>query len=270
MSVQLDIAATRHALHGTILTRRRVRWPFVLTTPLRLDAAPADMLTVMLQSSSGAITAGDRLGWRIAAGPGAALHVTTQAATAVHAMPAGTSAEDTLHLHAEAGSLVEVLPEPLILFPTATLRRRSTLVVDPGATVLLAESVLAHDPSGAGRPFGRLAWETTVRRPDGTLLLLDRAEIDGAGLAGAHGTLFLLAPPQKLPASLIADLDAALAPIEGLYAGASALPAEAGLGLRLVATGGRPLRAGLLAAWTVIRTALTGEAPGQRRGKTAA
>ena len=271
MTPQLDIAAARHPLHGTTLTRRRVRWPFVLTTPLRLDAAPADMLTIMLQSSSGAITAGDRLGWRVVAGPSAALHLTTQGATAVHAMPNGTCAEDTLHLHADAGSFVEILPEPLILFPAARLHRRSTLVVDTDAVVLLSDSFLAHDPAGAGRSFGHLAWETEVRRPCGALLLRDRAEIDGGALAGAHASLLLFTPPDRLPASLAADLDAALAPIDGLYAGASALPSGAGLGVRLAAaTGGRPLRAGLLAAWTVIRIALTGMAPGRRRGKHAA
>jgi urease accessory protein len=267
---QLDIAAVRHR-GATVLSRRRLRWPYVLTTPLRLDTAPADMLTVMVQSASGAITAGDRLGWSVTAGPGAALHVTTQAATAVHAMPAGRRASESLHVRAAAGSFVEILPEPLILFPGATLRRRGVLVVDAAATVLLAEGFLGHDPVGAGRPFAQLAWETEVRRPDGSLLLVDRADVAGTAVAGevfgAHGSLLLLAPPVRLPPRLLAELDAALA-LDGVYAGAFALPADAGVGLRCVARDGRLLRAGLHAAWSVIRTALTGVPGGARRGKS--
>lgn len=265
---QLDLAVERHPHAGTTLTHRRVRWPYVLTTPFRFDAAPADMLTVILQSASGAILAGDRLRQRVDVGSGAALHLTTQAATAVHAMPDGRWAEESMEL-AATGAFVEYLPEPRILFPEADLRQSLVITVDREATVLAGDGFTLHDPSGRARPFRRLASATVLRRPDGRTLAVDRYDIDGASLDAspwrAHGSLALLCPPDALAAEpTLAALDAA-ATIAGVYAGASTLPNEAGFWVRIAAHDGEALRSAMRNIWATARRLLTGADPPSRR-----
>jgi urease accessory protein len=282
---QLDVAAARHPSAGTHLAHRRIRWPYALTSSFRLDAAPADMLTLIVQSASGALVGGDRVRQRIEVGPGAALHVTTPAATAVHGMPDGVRAEETAEITVGAGAFVEHLPEPRVLFPGADLVQRLLIDIDPSAAAILGDGFLTHDPAarsgGAalpdGRPplmsgtvgFRRLVAETIVRT--GALVrVADRVDITGAALAGspwsAHGWIAVLCSPERLDtAAAVAELEAALAPIDSLYAGASALPLDSGIGLRLAARDGEALRRGLEAGWATARRLLTGRLPGSRR-----
>lgn len=266
----LDLVVARHPWAGTQLVRRRVRWPYALTNPFRLDAAPADMLTIVLQSASGAIVAGDRIAHRIEAGPGAALHVTSQAATAVHAMPVGAWAVDSGELIVRENAFVELLPEPRVLFPRAELLQRLVIDIDRGAVVIAGDGFLTHDPFGQDEPFRRLAAETIIRDGSGRVLAVDRLDVEGSAIGRsewrAHGWLAVLCSPERLDAdTAIATLDSALTPIAGLYAGASPLPHAAGIGVRLAARDGEALRLGLQAAWASARRLLTGAAPPSRR-----
>jgi urease accessory protein len=266
----LDLVVARHPWAGTQLVRRRVRWPYALTNPFRLDAAPADMLTIVLQSASGAIVAGDRIAHRIEAGPGAALHVTSQAATAVHAMPLHTWAEDSGQLIVGENAFVELLPEPRVLFPRAELCQRLVIDIDRGAVAIAGDGFLTHDPFGRDEPFRRLAAETIIRDGTGRVLAVDRLDVSGSAIVGsewrAHGWLAVLCSPERLDVErAIGALDSALAPIACLYAGVSPLPHAAGIGVRLATRDGEALRLGLQAAWVSARRLLTGSAPPSRR-----
>ena len=92
-----------HPVVGTRLSRRLARYPFVLTGAFRIDEQPADMVTTILQSASGAILGVDRLLQKILVGAGASGHVTSQAALAVHRMDEEITAEDHVALSVEAG-----------------------------------------------------------------------------------------------------------------------------------------------------------------------
>ena len=284
---QFDVRAARHPRTGTYLARRRIRWPYALTSPFRLDTAPADMLTLIVQSASGALVAGDSVRQRIEVGPGAALHVTTQAATAVHGMPDGARAEETVEMTVGAGGFVEHVPEPRVLFPSADLVQRVRVDIDPSATTILSDGFVTHHPALAPdgrRPlqpvpglapasgatmFRRLASETIVRTGS-AVRVVDRIDIPGAALAGspwcAHGWLVILCAWERIDtATAVAELAAAVAPIDSLYAGASALPLDSGIGLRLAARDGEALRRGLEVAWATARRLLTGWPPRSRR-----
>ncbi|WP_181702440.1 urease accessory protein UreD [Chthonobacter albigriseus] len=280
---QLDLVFGAHPLAGTRLTRRRTRYPFVLTSAFRLDDHPADMLTTIVQSASGAILGEDRLVQRITVGAGANAHITTQAAMAVHRMPAGMIAEESIAIDVAAGALAEYLPAPRILFPDAALRQRLILTVDPAATAVVADGFVAHDPDAtsaeavgglprAHRHFRLYAGEIEIRRPDGALLAVDRFELAAPGnrfgraaSLRAHGSLIVATPGStESHAALAAALDASLLDIDCLAA-ATLLPRGAGVALRIAATDGARLRAATTAAWTAARLILTGSAPSRRR-----
>ena len=168
------------------IARQRVGYPFHITRPFYLDEVPAGALTLYLQSVSGGIYQGEDLRLTCAAGPGCAAHVTTQAATIVHRMPAAP-ARQTVALAAEGDALLEYLPDPLIMFPGARLT--SVLEIDAAAdaTVVASESFSHHDPGGEDRRFDRFRAEMRLRDENGRLLALERYEVAGDRLAPGRG-----------------------------------------------------------------------------------
>ena len=254
------------------IARQRVGYPFHITRPFYFDEAPAGALTLYLQSVSGGIYQGEDLRLTCAAGAGSAAHVTTQAATIVHRMPAAP-ARQTVALDAQGDALLEYLPDPLIMFPGARLSSVLEIEAHAGATVVASESFAQHDPGGADRRFESFRAEMRIRNEDGRLLALERYDVAGERLAAGRGVLarwpaqgsFVVAHRGPARDAILTALRAVLAPTEALYGGASALPNGCGVGVRLLARDGAALRHGLEAAWRAVRLALYGMAPAPRR-----
>jgi urease accessory protein len=271
---QLALWFERDPEGRTFLARKFSTYPFFCAAPFHLDRSPPGMLTVIVQSCSGGLYEGDRLAWTIGARPGAQAHVATQGATVAHAMPHGGEARHAVRIDAAAGSLVEYLPDPLILLAASRVRNRLEIVAEPGATVIVGDAFLAHDPAGRGRPFDRLASETLLRRPGAGPFALDRFDVTGAFVeqawqllvphpCKAMGSLWVCAPA---PAEeLTATLHRALNQVPGLHAGASELPDGSGAVARLLARDALSLATGFRAAWRAVRGALTGAPPASRR-----
>jgi urease accessory protein len=269
VSKQVDLQFACAPSGETFLARRFVTYPFFLTAPFRLDRAPAGMLTTILQSVSGGIYEHEQLALSLIAEGKAQVHCTTQSATVVHSMSAGGEASQLFTLYAANGSFVEYLPDPLILFPEARLQAALHVAVEEGATAIMSDAFLSHDPEDQGRPFGSLFNETLVRHPDGHLLCADRFNITGGEMIlassgyNAQGTVWILTSQHHK--ELLSVLRETLASIVGLYAGVSALPNSAGVVSRFLATDTVALSKGLHAAWVAARYVLTGEEPRSRR-----
>ena len=164
------------------IARQRVGYPFHITRPFYFEEAPAGALTLYLQSVSGGIYQGEDLVMTCAAGAGSAAHVTTQAATIVHRMPAAP-ARQTVLLEAADGALLEYLPDPLIMFPGARLTSVLEIEATADATVIASESFAHHDPGGEDRRFESFGTEMRIRDEGGRLLALERYEVAGERLA---------------------------------------------------------------------------------------
>lgn len=256
----------------SFISRQRVGYPFHITRPFYFDSEPPGALTLYLQSVSGGIYQGENLSMTCTAGPDSAAHVTTQAATIVHRMPA-EKATQTVFLEALDGALLEYLPDPLIMFPGARLTSRIDITAHPKATVIASESFTHHDPDGENRRFDSFFAETRVRDPAGALLAMDRYDVAGAQL-GEGATRVALWPSQG---SLIVlnrnnrrsivetRLKQAFGSFDSIYGGVSTLPNDCGLIVRLLATDGAALRTGLQTAWEIARSGLYGASPGCRR-----
>jgi urease accessory protein len=269
--------ALRFALDAssrTFLARKFSTYPFFCAAPFHLDRAPHGMLTTIIQSSSGGFYEGDRLALSFDAEAGAEAHITTQGATVAHPMPHGGEAQHEVRIRTAAGSLVEYLPDPLVLLSGASVRSRVEVVVEVGSTVIVGDAFLAHDPAGRGRPFRRLAAETSLRRPGATPFALERFDVTGEAVEDswrllgprrceAQGSLWICAPGS--PDELAATLSRALEQVPGVHAGASTLSGGAGAIARLLAYDAVALGAGFRAAWRALRCALTGLPPTSRR-----
>lgn len=256
----------------TVARRRRVAYPFHVGRPLPLDGADAAFCNLYLQSCSGGLFQHDRLGQWFEACGGARAHVTTAAASVVHATPDGHAAQ-RLRLRAAAGAWLEYLPEPLILFAGATLESRVRIEADPLATVVVGEALLAHDPAGGGRAFDGFASETLIADAEGDPLAIDRFRVTGEDLTdtrpGVHGGRAGLGSLQVVhradPQAALHALRATLPRDGSVYAGASLLPGGAGAWLRALSQDPAALRRTLLDAWAGVREALTGRRPAARR-----
>jgi len=258
----------------TFLARQFTTYPFFCAEPFHLDRAPRGMLTTILQSSSGGLYEGERLALAVDLEPGAEAHVTTQGATVAHSMPHGGEARHEVRIRAAAGSLLEYLPDPLILLPSASVLSRVEVVAEAGSTVIVGDAFLTHDPAGRGRPFRRFVQEMTFRRPGAPAFAIERFDVTGDDVerawtrlvprrCHAQGSLWVCAPGS--PVELAATLGGALAPVAGLCAGACPLPGGDGVMARLLAADAVALANGFRAAWRALRCALTGLPPASRR-----
>ncbi len=269
---RLEVAFGVDATGRSYVARQFASYPFHICRAQYLDPAHPDMASLYLQTSAGGIFENDRLSVAIETRGGARAHVTTQASTIVHRMPVG-EARQSVVLEAKPGSLLEFLPDPTILFPEARLATSLRVRVHEGASVILGEAFLAHDPAGAGEAFGFIDSETGVEDGRGRLLALDRFRVRGADLivrraaAGAEtvqGTFMTVTGDVPVD-ELVAALRAAVPGRGDVYAGVSALPGACGAWARILAADGAALRVVMDALWTAARTRITGQPPAPRR-----
>lgn len=258
---------------ATGVGRQWVGYPFHLGRPLQFAGDPEGMSSLYLQSCSGGIFEGDNLGLHFVAHSGAQAHLTSAASTIIHSMKNGEPARHRVEIEAEAGALLEYLPDPVIMFPKANLRSEVEVHLQPGAQVLLGESLILHDPDSHGLAFDTYSSDTVIRNDTGRLLVRDRFQVHGKtlqqhrpGINGrylAQGSFFALSLSDS-PA-LVRALRTALTPIEGVYAAASALPNNAGAWMRVLADDAIGLRKAMHAAWAAMRLEFTGLAPASKR-----
>ena len=255
-----------------MLSRRLFRWPYVLTRTFALDRVPGHLLTVILQTSSGAVHGGDRLCQHFHVQAGAAAHVTTQGAACIYRADPDLLAEESVIITVEQGGYIEYLPEPRILFPDAALDQTIAIDCGTGGAALVTDAFSIHDPEASGRGFRRLA-STIMLRVDGAdPVLVDRMDIRSSGRKQAiRYTAFgsaVLATPGRTEGlgGLAEELTAGFAHIPGLYGAASALPGgSVGIGVRLAAPDLRAVTAGLEATWIATRRLLYQAQPVSRR-----
>ncbi|WP_024511879.1 urease accessory protein UreD [Bradyrhizobium sp. ARR65] len=262
----------------SVLRRQQIRYPLHITRGFYLDATRPDLLTLYLQSASGGLYAGDRIRLNVDVGRGAAFHLTTQAATVVHA-GRNSGATQRQRVYVEPGGFCALTSDAYVLFPDADLTLETDAVVADDAVLCLADGFAVHDPRKSdreagvrpfkARPFERFEGRLAVSRPDGRLLLKDLGAIDGnelhngaLGPWAAAANLLLIAPQARWPARQ--ELEQA-ADRNGALGGCSVAPNGAGLILRILAPDGGTLARAMDAAFHVAAAAALGVALARRR-----
>jgi urease accessory protein len=267
----LDIGLSPDGL--SFVRRQDVRYPFHVCRPFRYDGDPRPMVTIYLQSCAGGIFDGDSLTQRISVEDGAMAHVTTQASTIIHETP-DHGASQIARLTAGQGTILEYLPDPLILFPRARFQSRLEVELDPTAIAILSDSFIWHDPAGAQRSFDNLQCETKISITGMGLVALDRYDVTGRelqrGMVGANGAYtaqgsIMILTGKTATGELLEALQQALAEESDTYAMASRLPRGVGYWARILARDAVALRRVQQSVWSVARLMLTGIRPVSRR-----
>jgi urease accessory protein len=256
----------------TYIARQRFEYPFHITKPFRLASDPEGMLSLYLQSSSGGLYRGDRLTLDVDIDQKSSVHLTTQANTVVHHTRAGKAYQST-NLRIGASSYCEYLPDPLILLAGADMNSSTRVVVEPSATLVLAESFATHDPKGRDNPFKNFKSELCIEISNGELLAVDRFEINGSTFLSGNvamqggqlnqGSMLVVAPGNL--SSVVNELRSIIESISCIYGGVSMLPGQRGVWCRFLADDGIALGAVLKKTWVTIRTVLFGYPPNERR-----
>jgi urease accessory protein len=135
-------------------------------------------LTVTMPT--GGFVQGDRVDIRILARPGAVAHVTSQSAGRAYRCE-GQSILQELAVEARGDAYLEWWPDPLIPYADTSFRQATTLVVDPAATLLFADTLLAGRVArGEIHRYGSLDFTTVARHPDGSVVFRDTLRLDPA------------------------------------------------------------------------------------------
>lgn len=174
-AIDLAFQASPGGKGGARLARLYQRAPLRALFPV---ADGCGVTQAVLLTTSGGLVGGDRMDVRVAAGEGAAVLVTPQAAEKVY-RSLGPECRIRIDLAAGPESWLEWLPQETILFEGARLDRRTVIEAAPGACVLAGEMlVFGRRARGEAMTRGGLreAWEV---RCDGRLVWADTLSAGG-------------------------------------------------------------------------------------------
>jgi urease accessory protein len=257
----------------TELTGHYQKTPLQIMRPIYYDERRPRMPYVMLMSSGGGVLQGDRYRMDFTCGAGAEVNLTTQAATKIYKMEQDYATQ-LVTIEVGADGYLEYLPDPAIPFARSRFYQRTELVVDPSATVVLSESMLAGRLArGERNDYDAFCTDLEVSRPDGGILFADTlrlvpsdAGVTGPAVLGGFGVMAsLFVVTAGAPATMVADtLHEALAPY-GLRAGASVLPQDCGAWARVFGAESPEVNEALRAAWDAVRRLLIGVPSPRRR-----
>ncbi|MCB8877073.1 urease accessory protein UreD [Acidisoma silvae] len=228
----------------TVLARRHVTYPFFITAPLRGRGPDAE---IVIQSISGGLFGGERVAQRVTLGSGATAIIRMPSATIVHDRRDKAAAQCAVSLQLADSARLDYLPRPTILLPGSMLVQSVDLTLGPGATALLQDSVLMHDPNGMPTASRALDNRISIQNSAGRLIARDRMMItDANGEAGpyrAFGTLWLVAEITK---SRYKDIKFLISSHDwACYWGMTQLRADSGIMIRFAARDGGDLDSGM-------------------------
>jgi urease accessory protein len=269
----LELVAEAAPDGRTYLSRRRQRFPLRLTTPLYLDPARPGMAFIYMQNPTGGMFEDDDHIISLSAGPGALVHLTTQAASKVYRADRGC-ARQSVTLTVAAGAFAEYVPDTLIPHAASRLEQEIVAEVETGGALILSEAI-APGRVAFGEAFAYSSLSLTTRVSCGgeeaavDWLRLEPSELDPrrVGVLGGHAYLASLfaVEPGGDPEALARTISQAAGRTPGCLVGTGTLPSGSGVLTRILAPSGISAGRALEAAWSATRVALIDAEPPRRR-----
>ncbi|SNS81846.1 urease accessory protein UreD [Rhodococcoides kyotonense] len=237
MSEALDLSFTTIGTR-TVFDRRRYRWPQTVGRVFYTDPGDAGRGRVIVQNSGASLHPGDRVEQRVSASTGARIDVVGQGAMLVTGTPGGRAGVEDTELRVDHQAHLAFRPEPRILTPYAHARQDTRVGLNGTGTVLLTDAVVVH-PGVTAETFGSFRSSVTVTT-GGRVRAFDAQHASSlpfpkSGLR-AFATVYLLGA---------GAVDVPVGDLPGVYAAATTLPDDVGVAVRLAATDGDTLRAGI-------------------------
>jgi urease accessory protein len=270
----MELTFERHG-DRTRMVHHYYRSPLQMFQPIYLDTNRPDMPFVMLLQNGGGMLQGDRYRIDITCGPNAAAHITTQSAGKLYKCEENFITQ-VIEIEAQAGSIVEFLPDMTIPYRDSRFFQHIALRVDPGATVILGD-VLAPGRTAYGEHHDYTLFHTQLEAFDleGTLLAADRIALEPRrrspkspamlGEFDALGVLYVFSRVGPV-AHLVEAVRAAIEDDTQTISGVSELPDGAGISVRILGATAYAVDRARTAAGNASRLALFGvPAPNLRK-----
>ncbi len=259
----------------TRMVHHYYRSPLQFFQPLYYDPARPDMPTIIFMQNGGGMLQGDRYRIDITCHEGAAAHVTTQSAGKLYKCEENYVSQ-IVDMTAEAGSLIEFLPDYTIPYRQSRFFQRTSLHLDPTATVIVGDVITpGRTAHGEYHEYEIFLAQMDAFDLDGNLLVADTIKLQptrfsprNPALLGRYdvfGVLYVFTR-QVPPADLVGTLRSALAPMSRTVCGVSELPNGAGVSVRILGDTGATVEQARFVAWNAARQALFGvPAPNMRK-----
>lgn len=250
----------------SLATRQYHQGALRVIRPHYLDGS--GQVCYVVVNPGGGYLGGDTYRLDIEVDEGASLLLTTQSATKVYRAP-GRHAEQDTRIRLAAGAALEYVPDQLIAYREASYRQRTTVEMDPTASLVLAEVVTpGWSPDGTPFRYDEVRLRTDVHvggrlaAVDNLLLRPAATPVEGMLYLGGHthfATLLVVDP--RVDADCVAGLRTLLAePASGVELGISLLDTP-GFALRALGRSTEALNAVVAAAVNALRCRWTGQGP---------
>ena len=242
---ELAIAVVADRSGRTRTSALRQRYPQRVTMPIHCDPDHPGAATLCVQSPSGGTFSDDELRTDVRCGPGAHLHLTTQAATQVFAGD-GPGSRHRLHFTVQPGAVLQYYPGTVIPHEDATFVQELDVDVEAGGVYLGWEAVAAGRIAH-GERFRYSCYDSAfVAGVDGRIAARDRQvirpRISGMPLDIDYLATFFAIAPGTAVAPLLRRVRLVLDNLDGCAGGAGRLPGDVGVFVRLTAAHAPALR----------------------------
>lgn len=234
---------------GTILYGQDFSWPYTVGRRFYLDGDKRTV-TVIVQSVSSTINAGDFLTQSVHVEPFARARIRGQGAVSVHTAKGEIHSSEEVALVVERGGYLEFLPECRILFPASVFEQTIGIdVAGGGAAIVVDGFVVGGGTDGVFTGYASILQITS----GGATLARESVRLAGNAFRpsslpahSAHGLVILAMPGIDESADFdVGLLPDPVAPGADLYMAVFRLPNGAGLAGRIAAADGRLLRNGI-------------------------
>ncbi len=234
------------------------------------------MAYLYIMSTSGGILQGDRYKMDIALSKGAKAHITTQGATRVYRMERNYATQ-IVNVDLEADTYFEFIPDQVIPYRNSRFYQTLRMRVHDSATMIYSEMIVpGRVASGESFEYDicymkavGFNQEDQLRFTDIAILEPRKRNISQLGVLSDRsvvGSVYLLCP-NTVVKSIKDDLNSILSNNTEVVSGASILPYNSGIIVRLLGDGASALRAAIFDVVRLTRkTILNAEFSGIRKG----
>ena len=236
------------------------RVPLYTQRALYLEEALPSMAYLYIISPSGGMLQGDRYRMDITLKNHAMAHITTQGATRVYRMEKNYATQ-MVNIDVGEGCYFEYIPDQIIPYRDSRFYQEAKLRVHDSATLLYSEMMTpGRVASGEHFDYDICYMKATARNHEDALRFLDVAilepkkrSIKAFGVLANHdvvANMYVLAPVNYV-SQLNKEINTCLQRFNDLYSGASILPNDSGVVIRMLGGTASELKTGI---FEVVRT----------------
>jgi urease accessory protein len=241
------------------------RVPLYAQRALYLEERLSNMAYMYIISPSGGILQGDRYRMDITLRNRAFAHITTQGATRIYRMERNYATQ-IINIDVGEDCYFEYIPDQVIPYRDSRFYQEANLTVHDTATLLYSE-IITPGRVASGEHFGYdiCYMKATAKDHSGSLKFTDVAMLEPKkrdmkvfGVLSNHdvvGNMYIITKNEKLQ-ELNTSVNATLKTIPKLYAGASVLPGNCGVGIRILGNTASDVRNAIYEIIRVVRMIL--------------